>query len=80
MVLEGSDFNRSVFKGTKENREGSTGGLTNERVGRFILTGAHPQAVLFNAALRRENRACFVPFVYMHFQPFYSPCKSLYLS
>lgn len=32
-----------------------TGGLTNERVWRIVLTGAHPQAVVFNATLDREK-------------------------
>lgn len=31
------------------------GGLTNERVWRVVLTGAHPQPVVFNATLEREK-------------------------
>lgn len=30
---------------------GVTGRLTNQRVWRFVLTGAHPQLVVFNTAL-----------------------------
>lgn len=32
-----------------------TGGLTYERVWRVVLTGAHPQPVVFNATLETEK-------------------------
>lgn len=31
------------------------GWLTNERVGRVVLTGAHPQPMVLNATLRSEK-------------------------
>lgn len=33
-----------------------TGELTNERVWGVVLTGAHPQPVVFNAALERKKK------------------------
>lgn len=35
---------------------GVTGRLTNQRVWRFVLIGAHPQPVVFNTALERGGK------------------------
>ena len=43
-----------------------TGGLTDERVGRVVLTGAHPQPVVFDATLDREEEKSGLTNLFLH--------------